>query len=124
MPTIADFRVIDAGTKTFSTPEPNPFSPPQVEEYVFGAPAADAGSRSILFFRLHPEGEGDCTVEMWLNGTNIFTRTLTPGIERSMHVAIPQGLLEATDNNLSVSKVDGGTVLLVSEIIVFFQATV
>ncbi len=124
MPTIADFNVIDAGSHTFSIPEPNIFSPPEVIEYVFSAPAVDAGSRSILLFRLHPEGGTDCRLEMFLNGTLIFARTLTPGIERSMHVAIPRGLVEASDNNLSVSKVDGGTVLTVSELILFFQAAI
>ena len=92
MPTIADFNVIDAGSHTFSIPEPNVFSPPEVIEYVFSAPAVDAGSRSILLFRLHPEGETDCRVEMNLNNTLVFARTLTPGIERSMHVAIPPPL--------------------------------
>ena len=124
MPTIADFRVIEAGSLTFSTPEPNIISPPEVIEYVFSAPAVDAGSMAILLFRLHPEGETDCRLEMILNGTLIFARTLTPGIERSMHVAIPRGLVEASDNNLSVSKVDGHAVLTVSELILFFQAAI
>ncbi len=124
MPTIADFYVIDGGSFTFSTPEPNPFTPPEVVEYTFSAPAADAGTRSILFLRFHPQGETDCRVEIFLNGTLILGRTLTPGFERSMHVAIPRGLVVPTDNTLSVSKVDGGVVLTVSELVLFFQATI
>jgi hypothetical protein len=124
MPTIADFHVIDAGSHTFAVPEPNPWSPAEVIEYAFSAPAADAGTMSILFFRLHPEGQTDCRVEMFLNGTEIFSRTLTPGFERSMHVAIPRGLVHATNNTLSVSKVEGGVVLTVSELILFFQAAI
>lgn len=61
---------------------------------------------------------------MNLNGTLIFARTLTPGIERSMRVAIPSGLVEASDNNLSMSKVEGDTALTVSELILFFQAAI
>jgi hypothetical protein len=81
---------------------------------------------SILFLRLHPTGgtDLDCTVQMLLNNTDIFTRTLGPGIERSMHVAIPQGVLVANDNQLVVSKIDGFAVLAVSEMIIFFQATI
>lgn len=124
MPTIADFNVIEAGSHTFSIPEPNPFSPPEVIEYVFNAPAVNTGSRSLLLFRLHPEGATDCRVEMNLNNTLIFARTLTPGIERSLHVAIPRGIVEANDNRLSVSKVDGGAVLTVSELILFFQTAI
>ena len=124
MSTIADFNVIDAGSHTFSIPEPNVFSPPEVIEYVFSAPAVDAGSRAILLFRLHPEGETDCRVEMNLNNTLVFARTLTPGIERSLHVAIPRGVVEASDNHLLVSKVDGGAVLTVSELILFFQTAI
>lgn len=124
MPTIADFRVIEAGSHTFSIPEPNIFSPPEVISYVFGAPNVDPGSRSILLFRLQPEGGTDCRLEMFLNGTLIFARRLTPGIERSMHVVIPPGLVEASDNDLSVSKVDGATVLTVSELILFFQTAI
>jgi hypothetical protein len=93
--------------------------------YTFDAPAVDAESRSVAFFRLHPTvGETDCTVQMSLNGTEIFRRTLAVGIERSMHVAIPRGLVEASDKSFAVSKIDGGVVLVVSEIVVFFQATI
>lgn len=124
MPTIADFYVVDAGSHTFSIPEPNIFSPPELIEYSFTAPAVDAGTMSILFFRLHPEGQTDCRVEMFLNGTEIFSRTLIPGVERSMHVAIPRGLVRATNNSLSMSKVDGRAVLTVSELVLFFQAAI
>ena len=126
MPTIADYRVIEAGTKVFAVPIPNPWTGIEQEDYRFSATAVDAGSMSILFFRLHPTGEtdSDCTVEIMLNNTNIFTRTLGPGVERSMHVAIPQGILAASDNQLYVTKVDGFVVLAVSEIIIFFQATI
>jgi hypothetical protein len=124
MPTIADFHVIDAGEHTFNTPEPNPFSPPEEIEYVFNALAASAATRSVLFFRLHPEAGTDCRLEMFLNNVAIFTRTLTPGFERSMHVAIPVGLVAASDNRLTMSKVDGGTILTVSELVLFFQATI
>jgi hypothetical protein len=124
MPTIADFRVLEAGEYTFLGVYPNPFSPPEVIEYAFGAPDVDAGSRAILFLRLHPVGGTDCRLELYLNGTLIFARTLTPGIERSMHVAIPRGLVEASDNTLSMSKVEGDTALTVSELTLFFQAAI
>jgi hypothetical protein len=124
MPTIADFRVIDDGSYTFSVPEPNPFTGPEVIEYVFRTQTMDTETKSILLFRLHPEGEGDCRLVMHLNGTYIFGRTLTAGIERSMHVAIPSGILKASENNLSISKVDGGAAVTVSEFIVFFQAAI
>lgn len=55
MPTTADFRVLEAGLYTFLGSYPNPFSPPEVIEYIFGAPDVDAESRLILLFRLHPE---------------------------------------------------------------------
>ena len=56
-----------------------------------------------------------------MNGTEVFRRTIVPGIERTLHVATPWGLLEETGNTLSVSKIDGGAVLVVSEMVVFFQ---
>jgi len=124
MPTIADYRVLEAGSYTFLGVYPNPFSPPENIEYTFDAPDVDAGSRSILLFRLQPEGGTDCRLELHLNGTLIFARTLAPGIERSMHVAIPRGLVGASGNTLSMSKVEGDTALTVSELIMFFQAAI
>jgi hypothetical protein len=124
MPTIADFRVIEAGSLTFPG---LPFLPPVLGTIIdhrfdpFDAPAVDAGSRSILFIRLAPEG--DCEMEWDLNGTIIWTRSLGAGPERSMHVAIPRGLVQ-TSNNLLIVTAFGLGDLTLSEVILFFQAVI
>lgn len=124
MPTIADFRVIDAGSLSFPG---LPFLPPALGTDIqhdydpFDAPAVDAGSRSILFFRIEPEGT--CELQLNLNGTHIFTRSLDAGPERSMHVAIPRGLVQASNNLLVVIAFGLGD-LTVSEVILFFQAVI
>jgi hypothetical protein len=124
VPTIADYRVIEAGSLSFPGV---PFLPPPLGADIdhdfdaFNAPAVDAGTRSILFFRLEPEG--DCEMEWTLNGTTILTRSLGAGPERSMHVAVPRGLVQASNNGLRLTAFGLGD-LTVSEVILFFQAAI
>jgi hypothetical protein len=69
MPTIADYTIISENRVTL--PKDNGDID---HEFSFTAPAANAGSRSILAFRVNPSPE-DVTVQMTLNGTEILTQT-------------------------------------------------
>ena len=118
MPTVADYTVIqDTSVKLPKTNGDIDHDYP-----AFGAPAVNAGSRSILSFRVNPDGVS--TLEVKLNGTSILTQTFDTDPQRSWHEVVEANLLRTSNNRLTVTRSAGPGAITISDIWLEFQATI
>jgi hypothetical protein len=118
MPTVADYTVIqDTAVKL-------PKSNGDIDhDYpAFSAPAVNAGSRSILSFRVNPDGVS--TLEVKLNGTSILTQTFDTDPQRSWHEVVEANLLRTSNNQLTVTRSAGPGAITISDVWLGFQATI
>ena len=118
MPTIADYTIISENRVTL------PKGNGDIDhEFSFRAPAVNAGSRSILAFRVNPSPE-DVTVQMTLNGTEILTQTFNSDPQRSWHEVVQANLLQTNNNRLTVTRTAGPGEVGVSNLVMYFQADI
>jgi hypothetical protein len=119
MPTIADFTVIQDSSVTL--PKANGDIDHDFPQ--FSAPAVNAGSRSILAFRVNPSGT-PVTLQLTLNGTIILTQTFDTEPQRSWHEVVEANRLLASNNTLTATRTAGPGNVTVSDLVLFFQASI
>jgi len=118
MPTIADYTVIQDTSVTL----PKDNGDIDHDFPAFTATDVSAGSRSVLMFRVNPDG--NATLEVTLNGTSVLTQAFDTEPQRSWHEVIEANLLKETGNVLTVSRTSGSGSLTVSDLVLMFQATI
>lgn len=91
-------------------------------ELNFSTPAVEVGRRSILTFKVNPDG--DVSYEMTLNGTTILTHRLTTAATRVMQEVIDSDILSADNNELVVTRTVGPGSVSLSDMVVHFQANI
>jgi hypothetical protein len=117
MPTIADYAIITDGFVTL--PKANGDID---QDFTFDAPAVSIGSRSVLAFRVNPDINTELKME--LNGQRILEQPFDANPQRSWHEVLPANLLKASGNTLTVSRSGGSGKVTVSNLVLFFQATI
>lgn len=122
MPTVADYTAIQDASLTL--PKRNS---DRDETLTFDAPNVSIGRRPILAFRANPNGA--VTLKMWLNKTDddddpVVDVEFADGPARSWHEIIASGLLTATGNTLKIARTAGPGKVIVSDIVMHFQADV
>ncbi|GAA2629926.1 hypothetical protein [Paractinoplanes durhamensis] len=117
MPTIADYVVVQDSSETL------PKSNGDID-HDFGKFSATglASGRTVLMFRVNPSGTA--TLEVTLNGTSLLTQTFDTEPQRSWHEVIDDGILQATNNVLTVTRTAGPGSITVSDLVILYQATV
>jgi hypothetical protein len=112
MPTVADYRIVDAGSITVSGGA--------VHNYpAFNLPLADTTKEAILQFQLNPDtGAG---VEVSLNGNVVFARpSFGNPVLRTLAEAVGGGVLVNNGNAITVTNT-GSVDFDLSDLILWFQ---
>ncbi|HEU4348254.1 MAG TPA: hypothetical protein VFR35_10745 [Actinoplanes sp.] len=118
MPTIADYTVVQ--DSAIALPKSN--GDIDHDYPAFSATGVSTTSRSVLMFRVNPTGTA--TLEVRLNGTTLLTQTFDTEPQRSWHEVVEANIVLASNNILTVSKTSGGGSLDISDVVLFYQATV
>lgn len=121
MPTITDCITLQSGTTTLAYPTGD-------RDYTFAqfdAPAANLGSRGVLMFRVVPTvGAGSVKLRLTLNGTVVSDITYRSDTGRTWHEIYEGDILELQDNVLEAELTAGNGTLSISDVTLFFQATI
>jgi len=84
----------------------------------FGA-AGLASGRSILLFKVNPEGTSELKVT--LNNADVLTTTFGTDPTRTWHEIVDDGVLKESDNVLTITRNDGDGTLEISDVLVMYQ---
>ena len=91
----------------------------------FPAPGVNAGRRAILMYRASVTGGGigaifGATLKATLNGEDIFEQVHFRGSNRSFHKVFEKGIVQPTDNKLTLIRTSGGGTIHLSDIVLVY----
>ncbi len=118
MPTIADYTIVQDVPFTFPEAPTGDID----RELDFTTPAVEVGQRSILTFKVDPDG--DVTYEISLNDTPISTRRLTEPAAVVLQEVIGSNILSTGTNKLVVARTAGPGSVSFSDMVLWFQANI